>query len=54
MKSEEAKLDNVPEELRQYEEASVFDGVKFARIEEDQIEIQIVGSVKLSENEEMC
>ena len=52
VKSEEAKLDNVPEELRQYEEASVFDGVKFARIEEDQIEIQIVGNVKLSIYEE--
>ena len=45
------KLDEVPEELREYEDAAVFNGEKFAKIEEDEVKIQIVGNVLLSENE---
>ena len=38
--------------MREYEEANVFCERKFATIEEDQIEVQIVGDVRLSKNEE--
>ena len=45
------KLDEVPEDLKLYGDASVFSGEKYDRIEEDEIVIQIVGDVSLSENE---
>ena len=38
--------------MRDYEEVSVFCERKFATIEEDKIEVQILGDVRLSENEE--
>ena len=46
------KLDEVPDDLRNFEEAKVFCGRKFDKIVEDKIEVQIVGTVRLSENEE--
>ena len=45
------KLDEVPDDVKLYGDAAVFNSDKFDEIEEDKIVVQIVGDVTLSENE---
>ena len=49
--NEEDKLDKVPREIEEYAEAKVFGKRKFDEIEEDKIEVSILGEISLTEPE---